>query len=58
MPQLLLVAEPDLGGVVDLGADVGLAVQVVLARNAEVGGVGAGAPAKVDAGLLRNKRAC
>ena len=37
--QLLLIAEPDLGGVVDLGPDGGLAVQHVLDAHTETGGV-------------------
>ena len=37
--QLLLISEPDLGGVVDLGPDGGLAVQHVLDAHSEAGGV-------------------
>ena len=46
-PELLLVSQADLAGVVDLGPDAGLLVQGVLAADAEVGRVVRGRPAEV-----------
>ena len=51
VPQLLLVAQTDLGGVVDLGPDHGPVLQDVLGSNTELGVAVGGAPAQSDSGL-------
>jgi len=49
--HLLLVAQTDLGGVVDLGPEGGVLVKGVLASNGEAGVVGAGGPGEVNGGI-------
>lgn len=49
--QLLLVAQTDLALIVDLGADAGILVQIVLGAESEFGSVGAGGPRQLDGGF-------
>jgi hypothetical protein len=49
--KLLLITQADLAGIADLGADRSVAIQSVLASDAEVGGVARSGPAEGDAGL-------